>query len=53
MEGSWRTEKGFAVEDGGGERVGDDRERFKEGFGGGSGVAKGLGREENIGGSAG
>lgn len=35
-------EKGFGLEVLGGERVGEERERFKEGLRGGSGVRKGL-----------
>lgn len=42
--GGLRRAKGLAVKEMGGERVGEERDRFKEGFRTGSGVEKGLGR---------
>lgn len=42
--GGLRRAKGFAVKEMGGERVGEERDRFKDGFRTGSGVENGFGK---------
>lgn len=42
LSGGCRTKKGLGWEERGGEKVGDDREHFKDGLGNGSGEAKGF-----------